>query len=139
MEFKLGNNKDFIWFSLPPALTRDKAEAPYEWNLIFARISSGAWQGSKIQMNLTTIEILDFLRSLLKPLTQLAGSAELNSLEEWIKLTLKVDSLGKIEIRGRAKDSDIGNRLEFLIETDQSFFSQIPKQILEYISAQTAE
>jgi len=139
MELKLGNNKDFIWFSIPPILAHNKAEAPYEWNLIFARIYSGAWQGSKIHMNLTTNEILDFLWSLLKPLSQLVGSAELKSLEEWIKLTLKVDSLGKIEIRGSAKDSDIGNRLEFLIETDQSFFTQIPKQIQEYISSQAVE
>lgn len=139
MEFKLGNNKDFIWFSFPPILARDKNEAPYEWNMIFAKISSGAWQGSKIQMNLTTDEILDFLQSLLRPLTQLVGSAELKSLEEWIKLSLKVDSLGKIEIRGSAKDSDIGNRLEFLIQTDQSFFTQLPRQIEEYISAQSAD
>jgi hypothetical protein len=139
MEIKIGNNKDFVWFSFPPALARDQAEAPYEWNLIFARISSGAWQGSKIQMNLTTNEILDFLRSLIVPLTQLVGSAELKSLEEWIELTLKINSLGKIEIRGSAKDSDIGNRLKFFIETDQSFFSQMPKNIQEYISAQKAE
>jgi hypothetical protein len=139
MELKIGNNKDFVWLSFPPNLARDKAEAPYEWNLVVSRISSGAWQGSKIRMYFTTKEILDFLRSLLKPLTELSGSAELRSLEDWLNLTLKVDRLGKIEILGSAKDSEVGNRFEFLIDTDQSFFSQMPKQIQDYISNQKIE
>jgi hypothetical protein len=43
--------------------------------------------------------------------------------------------MGKVNISGKIKDSDLGNKLEFCIKSDQTFFPDLPREIEKYLMA----
>jgi hypothetical protein len=95
MELRIGNKNEYVLFTLPHPLYREITEAPYEWNLVAATVSAGAWTSQKILINLTAEEIVKFLKALVLIFKDLKGSARLESLEEWITLTVEMTSNGE--------------------------------------------
>ena len=84
-------------------------------------VDVGAFHG-KIAAALRVDELQRFRKQLEVLYLTVAGSAHLESLEEWITLDVKVDGFGHITVDGQIQDRPgMGNRLLFHIgELDQT-------------------
>lgn len=136
MNLRFGNKIEYFDITLPAQLNFIKSEGVYAGNRAQFQIVAGAWKSNSIEVTLMTNEILEFLQPLPRLIKTLEGMAELNSIEHRVEVKVIFDSKGTIIISGNAADSDNGNRLEFKIKTDQTFFAEIPAQIEKYLAVQ---
>lgn len=125
-EFCMGST-DAEHFSIT-VLDREHAGADDYWdgNWVIATITVavGGFTGH-VRASLRTDEIHRFNEGL-KALNQnLSGAAALESMEDWITLTVRAVSRGRIEVSGELKDgAGIGNVLKFeLPEADQTYLA----------------
>ncbi|WAL66480.1 hypothetical protein ORV05_01255 [Amycolatopsis cynarae] len=91
------------------------------WLLSPIEVAAGGFTG-KIPASLRADELLSFREELEKAYEGFGGVARLDSMEEWLSLTVRVKRSGHVEIDGVAKDRiSSGNRLSFHIaDLDQT-------------------
>ena len=95
------------------------------WLNATIEITSGAFRGAT-ETRLRTDEFERFLQELELLSSSLKGSAEYNSMEEWLSIKITGDGMGHLSAQGRIidKHSD-GNELKYLIQFDQTGLPQL--------------
>jgi hypothetical protein len=92
---------------------------------------------ASIGAGLRANELVDF-RKQLEPMHEtLAGSAELESMEDWLTLRIEIDGSGRLEVRGQVCDAPgIGNSVTFEIrDLDQTDLAEIVRGLREIEAA----
>ena len=90
-------------------------------NWLYAEIlvSVGAFRGG-FPTSILTYEIAEFRKQLDILYITLGGQAELETMEGQIYLRLTGNGRGGVSVEGEARDSGLGNRLEFTLALDQT-------------------
>src|SRR5262245_25555680 len=81
------------------------------WLVCGVKVEAGAWSGSH-RASLRSEEFERFLSALRELSRTLRGTAEFSPMEPWIRLQLRGDGLGHVDVSGVADDDvAIGNKL----------------------------
>ena len=102
------------------------------WLVTPIQLCAGRFSG-EISADLRTDELRQFREALETLYGQRAGEAVLESMEEWIRLTVAWDSLGALRVEGVASDRPgVGSELRFrLAGLDQSYLPAIIESLRE--------
>jgi hypothetical protein len=113
----VGEKISFILTSKPA----DKESEGYDWIQAYVEISVGGFHG-KADLTLTLTDIKKFKEEIDIVYDELVGVAELDTIEDQIKIKMEGDGLGHIKLTGYLKDNvSFGNKLSFEINFDQTF------------------
>jgi hypothetical protein len=95
-----------------------------QWVSVHVSVKAGAFSGEYVS-DFTAREIISFRNQLRRLYESLEGVAALNTCEGQLKLDLSIDARGAISLTGTAVDRPgAGNKLEFVLELDQSYLPQ---------------
>lgn len=91
----------------------------------------GGFKG-RINAALRTSELAAFRSGLATLYEALEGEAHLESIEDWLTMTLVGDGAGHIAVSGAARDQPgIGNTLHFSFTIDQTYLPPVIEQLAE--------
>lgn len=90
------------------------------WVYATVRIRVGAFRG-EYEAQLRTDELAQLRSGLVRLHAELSGNASLESMEEWLRITIEGDGRGHFIARCEARDQPgIGNMLRFELRFDQT-------------------
>ncbi len=91
------------------------------WVVVKVDVSVGGFRGS-MTGDLRTDELARFLEQLVQLQVSLQGTAEFQTMEDWLSIRASGDGCGHMTFECTVRDQPgIGNTLEFLLATDQTF------------------
>jgi hypothetical protein len=99
------------------------------WLTVNVSVEVGAWLG-RYGASLRVDEFERLLRGVRNLNDSLRGTAEFQSMEEWLHLKLTSDGLGHVTVEGVARDAaGIGNTLSFHLALDQTFLPALIEEL----------
>ena len=123
---------EFITLVVPRDLSEKE---PYlNFNPVEISASCGAFNSHPITAQLMTTELIPFFQSLVQLMETLKGEAKLDSAENWIDLKIVGDGTGQLGLFCILKDEINGNSLQFSFALDQTYLTNIVKEIQSYLN-----
>ena len=105
------------------------------WVLASVEVQAGRFRGS-VGGHLRAEEMADFHRQLAQLQESLRGTAEFTTMEDWLSIRATGDGRGHIEFRCMVRDQPgIGNTLEFVLATDQTFTRSTVAELAAVVQA----
>jgi hypothetical protein len=91
------------------------------WISAMVKVQAGGFRGS-VGGDLRAEELVDFLKHLVLLQEALRGTAQFFTMEGWLSIRVEGDGRGHMKCECTLLDEPgIGNRLEFTLNTDQTF------------------
>jgi hypothetical protein len=101
------------------------------WLLTPVEVQVGDFRG-QISSALRTSELAAFRSQLVTLYETLKGEAKLDSIEDWLTMTLEGDGAGHVSVSGAIRDQPgVGNTLQFTFSLDQTYLPSILDQLEE--------
>lgn len=105
------------------------------WVRVSVDVSVGGFRGS-VSGGLRTNELKDFHQQLVRLQESLEGTAELQTMESWLSIQASGDGCGHMRFRYVIRDEPgIGNTLECLLRTDQTFTRSTVAELTAIVKA----
>lgn len=100
------------------------------WLRALVDVRAGGFRGS-VEGDIRAEELVAFHAQLVQLQQSLEGLAAYDTLEDWLSIRATGDGQGHIEIRCVVLDQPgIGNKLEFILASDQTYMKQTIDQLL---------
>lgn len=105
------------------------------WVSAVVKLAVGGFRGS-LSGTLRTEELARSLERLVQLQELLQGTAEFETMEEWLSIRATGDGCGHMEFQCVVRDQPgIGNTLEFLLSTDQTFTRSTVAELVALVQA----
>ena len=120
MEIKIRDRKSpgFISFAI---IGREASE---EWLIAETTFHLNGFN-AEFGFSLMLGDLVSFFQELQVLHRDLKGVAQLRSIEDNVHLTFNIDELGHVNVDGTLRDSSYTIETKFLMETDQTYLSEI--------------